>query len=293
MKQKVSVRAIVRRENQTLLLRRVAGRSAIVGKFELPGGKIAFNEQPEEAVVRCLQRDTGLEPQALQLFDVVSYVDEDDTEVQHVFIVYLATVSDVKITLSDNYNKYIWQSKSKIQHREITAASRVLLGLGEQAVGVDESGETHITIDVNKTLNERYIIYSDGGSRGNPGISAAAYAIESPEGDLLECEGVYLGITTSDQAEYHGLKIGLERALAIGCKAIEYRLDSLMVVNQMKGIYQVKNRQLWPVYEYILDLVSQFDSVQFVHVRREFNTIADKELNRILDMHEATQKEVL
>lgn len=293
MKQKVSVRAIVRRENQTLLLRRVAGRSAIVGKFELPGGKIAFNEQPEEAVVRCLQRDTGLEPQALQLFDVVSYVDEDDTEVQHVFIVYLATVSDVKITLSDNYNKYIWQSKSKIQHREITAASRVLLGLGEQAVGVDESGETHITIDVNKTLNERYIIYSDGGSRGNPGISAAAYAIESPEGDLLECEGVYLGITTSDQAEYHGLKIGLERALAIGCKAIEYRLDSLMVVNQMKGIYQVKNRQLWPVYEYILDLVSQFDSVQFVHVRREFNTIADKELNRILDMHEAAQKEVL
>lgn len=293
MKQKVSVRAIVRRENQTLLLRRVAGRSAIVGKFELPGGKIAFNEQPEEAVVRCLQRDTGLEPQALQLFDVVSYVDEDDTEVQHVFIVYLATVSDVKITLSDNYNKYIWQSKSKIQHREITAASRVLLGLGEQAVGVDESGETHITIDVNKTLNERYIIYSDGGSRGNPGISAAAYAIESPEGDLLECEGVYLGITTSDQAEYHGLKIGLERALAIGCKAIEYRLDSLMVVNQMKGIYQVKNRQLWPVYEYILDLVSQFDSVQFVHVRREFNTIADKELNRILDMHEAAQKEML
>lgn len=293
MKQKVSVRAIVRRENQTLLLRRVAGRSAIVGKFELPGGKIAFNEQPEEAVVRCLQRDTGLEPQALQLFDVVSYVDEDDTEVQHVFIVYLATVSDVKITLSDNYNKYIWQSKSKIQHREITAASRVLLGLGEQAVGVDESGETHITIDVNKTLNERYIIYSDGGSRGNPGISAAAYAIESPEGDLLECEGVYLGITTSDQAEYHGLKIGLERALTIGCKAIEYRLDSLMVVNQMKGIYQVKNRQLWPVYEYILDLVSQFDSVQFVHVRREFNTIADKELNRILDMHEAAQKEML
>lgn len=293
MKQKVSVRVIVRRENQTLLLRRAAGRSAIVGKFELPGGKIALNEQPEDAVVRCLQRDTGLKPQALQLFDVVSYIDEDDTEVQHVFIVYLATVYDVKITLSDNYNKYIWQSKSKIQHREIAAASRVLLGLGEQAIDVDESGETHIIIDVNKTIDERYIIYSDGGSRGNPGISAAAYAIESPEGDLLECEGVYLGITTSDQAEYHGLKIGLERALAIGCKAIEYRLDSLMVVNQMKGIYQVKNRQLWPVYEYILDLVSQFDSVQFVHVRREFNTIADKELNRILDMHEAAQKELL
>lgn len=286
MKQRVSVKAIVRREGKTLLLRRAEGRATIVGKYELPGGKIAHDEQPEEALVRYLQRDAGVLPSALQLFDVVTYIDDEDTGVQYVFVVYLATVEGDTIQLSNKYNKAIWQSRSKIQHRDITASSRVLLGLGEQAVGIDEQGVVHTTVDKN-TTQDHYVIYSDGGSRGNPGSSAAAYAIESPDGDLLECSGVYLGITTSDQAEYHGLRIGLERALELGYKTIEYRLDSLMIVNQMKGIYQVRNRQLWPVYEYILDLLSQFDAVDFVHVRREFNAVADREVNRILDEHDS------
>lgn len=143
-----------------------------------------------------------------------------------------------------------------------------------------------------KSSPARYIVYSDGGSRGNPGASAAAYAIEAPNGELLERGGVYLGITTSDQAEYQGLKLGLERALALGVRHIEYRLDSLMVVNQMKGIYQVKNRQLWPVHEYIRGLLEKFESVRFVHVHREHNTIADGELNRILDVHEETIRQL-
>ena len=283
MKQRTSVRAIIRRGGQTLLLRRAHGRESIVGKFEVPGGKIAFGEQPEDALRRYLHKDTGLEAQSVQLFDVFSYVDTDERGVQYVFIVYLVNVSKADVVLGDQYDKAVWQSRSKIQHREVTESSKILLGMSEQKVVTDEKGEEALVIDEKKATDFRYILYSDGGSRGNPGHSAAAYVVENPDGEIIERGGSYLGITTSSQAEYHGLRLGLERAAELGIKKLEYRLDSLMVVNQMKGIYTVKNRELWPINERILDLLSEFDDVQFTHVRREFNKLADGEVNRILD----------
>lgn len=285
MKQRTAVRALVRKNNQTLLLRRANGRASILGKYELPGGKIEYREQPEDALRRYLTKDTGLEPDSVQLFDVITYVDSDDVNLQYVFIVYLVHVNDSQVSLSENYDKAVWQSKSKIQHRDITESSQVLLGLSEQKIVTGESDYVIVHNDEKKTSDDTIIIYSDGGSRGNPGLSAAAYVVETPTGEVLEKGGQFLGITTSYQAEYHGLLLGLERALELGYKKLEYRLDSLMVVNQMKGIYTVKNRSLWPINERILDLVSQFDEVQFVHVRREFNTEADAEVNRILDAH--------
>lgn len=285
MKQRIAVRALVRKNNQTLLLRRANGRESILGQFELPGGKIEYHEQPEDALRRYLIKDAGLEPVSVQLFDVITYIDSDDSGLQYVFIVYLVNVEHTQVTLSDNYDKAVWQSKSKIQHRDITESSRILLGISEQTVSTDENGDSHLEIDDNITSDDRTIIYSDGGSRGNPGISAAAYVIETSVGEVLEKNGEFLGITTSYQAEYHGLLLGLERALELGYRKLEYRLDSLMVVNQMKGIYTVKNRELWPINERIVDLLTQFEDVKFVHVRREFNTLADAEVNRILDMH--------
>lgn len=291
MKQRTAVRALVRKHDQTLLLRRANGRESILGKFELPGGKIEYHEQPEDALRRYLAKDAGLVPVSMQLFDVITYVDSDDPELQYVFIVYLVNVEHSHVILSSNYDKAIWQSKSKIQHRDITESSQVLLGLSEQKIITDETGESHVEIDENITTEYKMIVYSDGGSRGNPGISAAAYVVEDTTGDVIEKGGQFLGITTSYQAEYHGLLLGLERALELGYKKLEYRLDSLMVVNQMKGIYTVKNRELWPINERVVDLLTQFDDVQFVHVRREFNTLADAEVNRILDMHAKPQRQ--
>lgn len=285
MKQRTAVRALVRKNNQTLLLRRANGRESILGKFELPGGKIEYREQPEDALRRYLEKDAGLIASSVQLFDVITYIDSDDSELQYVFIIYLVNVQSDEVILSGNYDKAVWQSKSKIQHRDITESSQVLLGLSRQAISSDVQDDKTIGNDEIKATNSEVIIYSDGGSRGNPGLSAAAYVIEQPGGEIVEKAGHFLGITTSYQAEYRGLLLGLERALELGYRTIEYRLDSLMVVNQMKGIYAVKNRELWPINERIVDLVSQFDEVRFVHVRREFNTLADGEVNRILDMH--------
>lgn len=283
MKQQTAVRMLVRNKDQTLLLRRSNGRDSILGKYELPGGKIEYGEQPEDALKRYLLNDAGLIPDGVQLFDVLTYVDHDDKAVQYVFIVYLVNVSDINVHLGENYDKAVWQSKSKIQHRELTESTHMLLGLSDIDT-TKEAGSKEITqAVVEKTSFDHAILYMDGGSRGNPGHSAAAYIIQSIDGVVVERGGQYLGITTSHQAEYRGLLIGLERALELGYKNIECRLDNLMVVNQMKGIYTVKNRELWPINERVLDLLTQFDSVKFTHVRRELNTLADSEVNRILD----------
>lgn len=285
MKQRTAVRALIRKQDQTLPLRRANGRASILGKYELPGGKIGDYEQPEDALRRHVARDAGLALASVQLFDVITYVDSDDVNLQYVFILYLVSASSFEVTLSDNYDKAVWQSRSKIQHRDVTESSQVLLGLSGQKVITDDNQRIIVHNDENITSSERIIIYSDGGSRGNPGLSAAAYVIEKTTGEVLEKGGEFLGVTTGYQAEYHGLRLGLERALELGYKELEYRLDNLMIVNQMKGIYTVKNRELWPINERVVDLLTQFDEVSFVHVRREFNTVADAEVNRILDAH--------
>lgn len=126
-------------------------------------------------------------------------------------------------------------------------------------------------------------LYADGGSRGNPGPSASGFVLLDMADNILETNGEYLNITTNNQAEYHALEIGLERALQLEAKVVHVYMDSLLVVNQMKGIFKVKNRELKPVYIVIKGLALQFQSVDFNHVPRELNKLADAEVNRILD----------
>lgn len=126
-------------------------------------------------------------------------------------------------------------------------------------------------------------LYADGGSRGNPGPSAGGFAILDANDQVLHESGKYLGITTNNQAEYHSLKGGLEAALKMGARTVDVYMDSLLVINQMKGIYKVKNRDLWPIYEAVKKLVAQFEKVTFTHVPRELNKLADGIVNQTLD----------
>ncbi len=127
------------------------------------------------------------------------------------------------------------------------------------------------------------ILYADGGSRGNPGPSACGYVIMNDQEEVLVDKGVYLGITTNNQAEYQGLKLALEEAMAMNARNVAVRLDSLLVVNQMKGVYNVKNRDLWPIHDAVQELVKGFELVSFTHVPRELNQLADAAVNRVLD----------
>lgn len=128
------------------------------------------------------------------------------------------------------------------------------------------------------------VVYADGGSRGNPGPSASGFVVKNDdESQILYEGGEYLGITTNNQAEYRAVKLGLEKAITLGATEVTFYLDSQLVVNQMNGIYKVRNRELWPIYSSIRETVQKLKKVAFVHVRREFNKEADGMVNKILD----------
>jgi ribonuclease HI/pterin-4a-carbinolamine dehydratase len=126
-------------------------------------------------------------------------------------------------------------------------------------------------------------MFADGGSRGNPGPSSSGFVILDMEDNVLVDKGVYLGITTNNVAEYTACKLGLEEILSMGIKNAEVYMDSLLVINQMKGIFKVKNRDLWAIHDKIKKLVTEFDHISFSHVPREFNKKADAAVNRALD----------
>ena len=284
MNQRIAVRAIVRKDERTLLLKRANGRPSILGKYELPGGKIEYGEQPEDALMRYLATDAGLTMQTAQLFDVLTYIDHDDRDIQYILILYLASLSGSgNVSLSASYDHYVWKKVSNIQQELLTESSKLLLGISQQQITSVKTKEL-IGSDVIKSADvSKAIIYADGGSRGNPGPSASGFVIMNEQEHVVHEGGMYLGITTNNQAEYHGVLLGLEKALEMGARVVEFRLDSLLVVNQMNGIYKIKNRDLWPIHERIKGIIGKFEKVTFMHVRREFNQLADGMVNKILD----------
>ena len=287
MNQRISVRAIIRIDEKTLLLRRATGRQSILGKYELPGGKLEYGEQPEDALMRYLHDEAGLIVRSVQLIDVLTYVDHDDRDMQYVFILYLVSLNDSgrKIVLSDNYDHYLWKNMSDIQQEVLTESAKLLLGISQQTISSAKTEEL-IGKDVKKTSDiNKVVIYSDGGSRGNPGPSACGFIIMNDQEHVIHEGGMYLGITTNNIAEYQGVRLGLEKALEMDVRIVDFRIDSLLVVNQMNGIYTIKNRELWPIHERIVELVTQFDKVSFTHIKREFNQLADGMVNKILNAH--------
>jgi ribonuclease HI/ADP-ribose pyrophosphatase YjhB (NUDIX family) len=287
MKQRLSVRAIINQDGKTLLLKRANGRPSILGQFELPGGKLAYNEQPEDALRRYLHDDAGVHIKSSQLFDAVTYIDHDDRDIQYGVIVYIVNpvLDGHAIRLNGNYSKYAWQSLRELQHVELTDLTQLILGIIHQETITDQTLKTVSLSGDKKTTSSDITIYSDGGSRGNPGPSAAGFVIINQQQEVIAEGGEYLGITTNNQAEYHGVRLGLEKAIELGVRRIDFKVDSMLVVNQMNGQYKIKNRELWPIHERIRDLIKHFDHVGFSHVQREFNQLADSMVNKTLDAH--------
>jgi ribonuclease HI len=132
-------------------------------------------------------------------------------------------------------------------------------------------------------------LYADGGSRGNPGPSASGYVLFDEHDKIIIENGLFLGVTTNNQAEYQALKIGLEEALKRGITHVDVFMDSMLVVNQMKGTFKVKNRDLVAIHQSVQQLVRQFMKVTFTHVPRELNKLADAMVNEVLDAEAARQ----
>ncbi|HRY36457.1 MAG TPA: ribonuclease HI family protein [Candidatus Magasanikbacteria bacterium] len=126
-------------------------------------------------------------------------------------------------------------------------------------------------------------IYSDGGARGNPGPAAAGIVIKDETGKNLDAFGEYLGEQTNNFAEYSALIAGLKRAYELGGTEIECILDSDLIVNQMKGLFKVKEPTLQKLFIQAYNSASKFRKVSYRHTPRENNKEADRLVNETLD----------
>ena len=130
-------------------------------------------------------------------------------------------------------------------------------------------------------------IYTDGGSRGNPGPAASGAVlkelVEGKEGEVIATESKYLGETTNNQAEYVAIIIGLGRAKKLGVKHVEVYMDSELATKQLNGVYKVKNPGIAERFLEVKNLMHSFKTVTFKHVYREQNTEADAIVNHVLD----------
>jgi ribonuclease HI len=134
------------------------------------------------------------------------------------------------------------------------------------------------------------VAYIDGGARGNPGPAGYGVRIQSADGTVLDELHGGLGIATNNVAEYNGLLAALQWAVKNNVNRLHIRADSELLVKQMRGEYRVKNPGLQPLYVRARLLVAQLDDVKFEHVRREFNTEADRLSNLGMDEAEAQGK---
>jgi len=126
-------------------------------------------------------------------------------------------------------------------------------------------------------------LYTDGGSRGNPGPAAAAFVLETDDGTVLEARGDAIGVATNNVAEYTALVNGLQRVVEAGLSELVVVSDSELMVKQMRGEYKVKNRDLQTLFLEASRLAREVGSVTYEHVRRERNTLADGLVNEALD----------
>ena len=126
------------------------------------------------------------------------------------------------------------------------------------------------------------IINADGASRGNPGPAAIGATIKDEGGQLVATVSESIGRTTNNQAEYRALIAALEKAIGLGARKVDIRLDSELVIRQLQGRYRVKNVALRPLYLRVGELLDRLDGFTLKHIPREQNTEADRLANEAL-----------
>jgi ribonuclease H / adenosylcobalamin/alpha-ribazole phosphatase len=134
-------------------------------------------------------------------------------------------------------------------------------------------------------MTDYVVVEADGGSRGNPGPAGYGAVVLDPDTRAVLAERAEaLGEQTNNYAEYRGLLAGLTAAHELGAKRVRVRMDSKLVVEQMKGVWQVKNPALRELAREAVALRDLFDEVSFEWVPRAQNTLADALANDAMDI---------
>jgi phosphoglycolate phosphatase-like HAD superfamily hydrolase/ribonuclease HI len=121
----------------------------------------------------------------------------------------------------------------------------------------------------------RYVLSTDGASKGNPGPAGLGFVIAAEDGQVLREIAEPLGVTTNNVAEYQAVIRGLLEAERMGIRRLLVRSDSQLVIRQLQGAYAVRHEALIPLYHQVRDLLGNFRDVRLEHVERRHNARAD------------------
>ena len=226
-------------------------------------------------MARSLTEYTGLSATSIKLKDVITFLaPEGASQLSNLYIVYELIVRPTqKPAPRDRYTAYKFFKDSNAGIRFDEASASVL---------EIEEGKTIARTSPRDTLNG-VTVNVDGASRGNPGPSGIGYCIYGTDGKIIERGGEFIGFATSRIAEYYALRKGIERAIELHLKTVRFISDSLMVVNQMNGVFSIKNQDILPIYRELQSKLQNFDAVSFTHVPRSNNVAADHEANLAID----------
>jgi ribonuclease HI len=137
---------------------------------------------------------------------------------------------------------------------------------------------------------KKITIYTDGGSRGNPGKAGIGVVFCNEKGDIIKSYAEYLGDNlTNNEAEYNGVIFALKKFKQIFGKElakkseVEIKSDSELMVKQLNGEYKLVNERIQKMFIEIWNLKIDFGGVKFKHIKREKNKEADRLANEAMD----------
>lgn len=269
MKQNIKL-AIVAIYNNKILLQHDSYRDLC----SLPILEQALRSSPEDVIGSYCQKSFKIVPDDIAIVDACTTHDDET-----LYLVYRLCFTVDQYSLISGNKSVCWLKELEVGNKaSLNDISNYLLQRVKNRVFKKTTDEVTLV-----SRQDKFVLYTDGGSRGNPGHSGVGYSIYDSSGSVIQEGCEYIGIAVSGVAEYQAVLRGLEAALNLGIKNLEVRVDNLMIAKQMNGLYQVKNRELWPIHERIVKLSAQFEKIKFIHIKREFNQIADRLVNQALD----------
>lgn len=136
---------------------------------------------------------------------------------------------------------------------------------------------------------DKFIVFTDGGARGNPGPAALGYVIKNEKGETLKEHGEYIGEKTNNEAEYRAPIFALKKIKVLWGKEkakkteVQIFSDSQLVVRQFNREYKVENESMQKFFLELWNLTIDFKNVTFSAIPREKNKEADRMVNQALD----------
>ena len=143
---------------------------------------------------------------------------------------------------------------------------------------------------------KKIIIYTDGGSRGNPGPAAVGFVFCNEKGQTIKEYSEYLGETTNNDAEYQAVILALKKFKALFGKKlaknseIELKSDSELLIKQLNGEYKILEPRIQSLFITAWNLRLDFKKIKFKLISRQKNQVADKLVNEALNNQSQAQK---